>query len=42
LGLCCALLHWSPAIFFSSTPHEIFAAIEGVETINRPSDETSK
>lgn len=38
MGLCCALFHWPPDVFWRSTAHEIYAAIEGAEALNR-SDE---
>lgn len=38
MGLTCALFHWTPDTFFRATFHEIYAAIEGHEEINRGPD----
>ena len=34
MGLAAAAFHWSPAVFWDSTPHEFAAAIEGHEEYN--------
>ncbi|TAN64266.1 MAG: phage tail assembly chaperone [Magnetospirillum sp.] len=40
MGIACGVLGWPPPVFWSSTPHELFAAIEGYQAANRSPDET--
>ena len=39
MGIAIAVLNWTPAVFWASTPHETFAAIEVRAEMNRPSSE---
>ena len=34
MGLASAMLGWRPTQFWSSTPHEFWAAVEGWERMN--------
>lgn len=34
MGLAVAAFYWTPDTFWSSTPHELFAAIEGHKEMN--------
>ncbi len=36
MGVASALLHWRPRDFWSSTPHEFYAALEGYERAHPP------
>jgi len=38
MGLCSALFHWPPEVFWKSTRYEIFAAIEAAEEMNSTED----
>lgn len=39
MGMAAYFLHWSPAEFFASTPHEFWAAYEIIEQANPPAKE---
>jgi hypothetical protein len=39
MGFAAAALHWSPATFWASTPHEFFAAYEAFLTMNSSPDD---
>jgi hypothetical protein len=34
IGQVCAALHWTPADFWRSTPHEFMAIVEAQEAMN--------
>lgn len=36
LGFACAALHWPPHVFWASTPHEFYAAIDSFAELNAP------
>lgn len=38
MGIAAAALHWPPATWWASTPHEFWAAMEGIEAMNRVED----
>jgi len=36
MGLCAAMFHWPPDVFWRSTAHEIYAALEAAQKMNNP------
>lgn len=41
MGLAAVAFHWSPDVFWNSTPHEFFAAYEVYEKMNAPPKESN-
>ena len=36
MGLAMGILHWSPEEFWTSTPHDLLAALDGYRMANDP------